>query len=380
MTQIPPLTAGAALYLHWPFCEKKCGYCDFVSGPQYKTKEEPYLKALFAELASYKPFPVKTLYIGGGTPSLIPLHYLDQIFAGLQPYFELRLPQELSMEGNPGSLKLENLRHYLMLGINRLSIGVQSFSNPVLERLGRIHTRQEAMEAFEIARRAGFKNISIDLMFGIPGQSLEEFRDSLEVAAELDPEHISAYSLILEPDTLFFELHQQGRLFLPEEYEVAEMFLLAQDFLKKRGYRHYEVSNFARPGFECRHNLVYWNNDPYVGIGLNAHSYYGGKRYSNTSRMEEYLKAPSAIADGWETLPRLPLDEDISNFMILGLRKTEGVSFSEFLKRYGDDLLKVFSEEIKELSPMGLVEWDDQFLRLTPKGILLGNEVFEKFL
>lgn len=250
----------------------------------------------------------------------------------------------------------------------------------MLERLGRIHTRKEAIEGFHLAKKAGFKNISLDLMFGIPGQTLADFRESLEIAAQLDPEHISAYSLILEPETPFFELHQQGKLALPEEHQVAEMFLLAQEFLKQHGYQHYEISNFAKEGYQCRHNLVYWNNEPYVGLGLNAHSYYGDKRYNNSANMEEYLKAPTAIADKWQTLPKLPLDEDISNFMILGLRKMEGVRFADFNKRYGDDLRVVFADEIKELSLQGLVELDDTSLRLTSKGILLGNEVFEKFL
>lgn len=381
MTKIPsPDSEGVALYIHWPFCEKKCSYCDFVSGPQFKNQEEPYLKALLSELQSYQPFAIKTLFIGGGTPSLIPLETLDKIFEALQPIFALHKPSELSIEGNPGSLKEANLRHYLELGFNRISIGIQSFSDPLLERLGRIHTRKEAIEGFHLAKKAGFKNISLDLMFGIPGQTLADFRESLEIAAQLDPEHISAYSLILEPETPFFELHQQGKLALPEEHQVAEMFLLAQEFLKQHGYQHYEISNFAKEGYQCRHNLVYWNNEPYVGLGLNAHSYYGDKRYNNSANMEEYLKAPTAIADKWQTLPKLPLDEDISNFMILGLRKMEGVRFADFNKRYGDDLRVVFADEIKELSLQGLVELDDTSLRLTSKGILLGNEVFEKFL
>lgn len=368
------------LYVHIPFCVKKCDYCDFLSFPMGSREKKQYVNALKTELQSAalecEGETVSSVFLGGGTPSVLEEGQIAAIFACIRENYRLTKDCEISMEANPGTLNQEKLREYLECGINRLSIGCQSTIDEELKSLGRIHSFQEFVENYEMARKIGFSNINVDLMSAIPGQRAENWEKNLRAIAQLEPEHISAYSLIVEEGTPFYE----RELELPSEEEERQMYEMTAGILGEYGFRQYEISNYAKEGKECRHNIGYWQREDYLGIGLGAASLRHNCRFSNTREMEAYLRdacRPDRIRENKE---ELSLQEQMEEFMFLGLRMTEGISRKKFCKAFGKTLESVYAEPMDKLEKLGLLENKGDCLRLTRPGISLSNQVFVEFL
>ena len=375
------------LYVHIPFCVKKCAYCDFLSFPQGEEIQRRYVEKLMEEIrtvsAGFHDTPVSSVFVGGGTPSVLKARWMKELFDCLRASFHIEETAEISMEANPGTVDREKLRIYRDAGINRLSFGLQSADNRELKALGRIHTWEEFLESFWLAREAGFSNLNVDLMSALPGQTVESWMDTLKKTADLDPEHISAYSLIIVEGTPFFEAYGNGRGdgILPDEDAEREMYHRTREFLKDRGYERYEISNYARPGMECRHNLGYWTGVSYLGLGLGASSYTFFHRYHNTDDMEEYLsldlsEAGAAVRD----IQEISLEERMEEFMFLGLRMMEGVSGTDFFSRFGQNMWNVYGTVIERLEQQGLLEVEMPVIRLTEQGIDVSNRVLSQFL
>jgi oxygen-independent coproporphyrinogen-3 oxidase len=370
-------------YIHIPFCKQICYYCDFN---KFFLKGQPvdrYLKALKEEMRmTLEAFPtreLKTIYVGGGTPTALEAWQLEALCKIIRE----RLPfekGEFTFEANPDDVtkeKLDILQHY---GVNRLSLGVQSFDDEQLKRIGRTHTGKDVVRTVDMAFKAGFENISIDLMYALPGQKKEDFQLSLEKALQLDLPHYSAYSLIIEPKTVFYNLMKKGQLPLPSEDLEAEMYDLLINEMERRGIHQYEISNFAKKGFESKHNLVYWNNREYYGFGAGAHSYLDGRRRANYGPLKKYMEPLENGRFPVMEEIRLSKEEMMEEEMFLGLRKTEGVSLSRFNHKFGVDLMEIFSSSAEEMEKKGLLEVRGDFIRLTKKGRFLGNVVFQAFL
>jgi len=387
------------IYLHIPFCRRRCKYCDFIT---YAGKDElmpKYHAALISELQFQArrlqdlPSQVDTVFFGGGTPSLMRAEWVKSLLDCIREEYGLAKAAEISLEANPGTLAPGYAESLLEAGVNRLSLGVQSFAERDLTLLGRIHNPAQAEHAFLSARQAGFTNISMDLMFGIPGQSLADWQANMQRAVELQPEHLSLYSLILEPGTPLFEEVQAGKLEAVLEDLSADMFEMAIDTLAFEGFSHYEISNWAKSeAFEARHNKIYWENQPYLGVGAGAHSSLGGLRVANMSSIEGYIQKMDKVKSGGEgAFPaaeetiRLETYTMQQETMMLGLRLTrEGVSGVEFKERFGVSILEVFPKEVELIVSKKLAEWrdfsDGLHLVLTRRGILLGNQVFQEFV
>ena len=404
-TLLPFRKKPLGIYVHIPFCIQKCLYCDFLSAPSDETTRESYVNALLAEIDAqaplYKSFQVHTVFFGGGTPSLLMPEQTAAILERLYQRFSF-LPEkemEITLEANPGTLTEEKLRAWRKAGVNRLSIGLQSAHDEELKSLGRIHTWKEFLWGYEAARRAGFSNLNIDLMSALPGQSVESWMDTLENVVELRPEHISAYSLIIEEGTPFYDWYgpqdaasekrqMEKRKPLPSEEEDRLMYERTGEYLAKGGYGRYEISNYALPGFACRHNLAYWERTDYAGFGLGAASLRENVRWSNTAELAEYLA--HAGQTGEETrikkeMSRLSIQDQMEEFMFLGLRKTEGVSASTFERLYGKPLEAVYEEPVERLIREGLLlryqkEDGSVFFRLSDKGIDVSNYALAMFL
>lgn len=374
-------TVPIELYIHIPFCAKKCDYCDFLSWPAGDTAQKAYVEALLSEIRGIPQEEradreVVSVFIGGGTPSLIEASDVERILETLRKLFSFSADTEITIEANPGTLTREKLKVYRRAGINRLSIGLQSAENRELEMLGRIHTWQDFLESYQEARDTGFANINVDLMFAVPGQTYEKWISSLRTAAALKPEHISAYSLIIEPGTPFAE----RELDLPDEDTEYRMYEDTAAVLEEYGFGQYEISNYARKGYRCRHNIGYWNRTEYLGIGLGASSFFGEKRFRNTEKMEEYLRysgCPERIRRG---IVRLTLKEQEEEFMYLGLRMTEGIREEEFKRQFGTDLKTVYGEVLEKYRGMGFLEKNGDFWRLSRKGIHVSNWILADFL
>ncbi|MGO4544416.1 radical SAM family heme chaperone HemW [Paenibacillus sp. 2TAB23] len=382
------MQAPRALYIHIPFCTNKCHYCDFTS---YVLKGQPvdqYLDALEMEMertvAEWPPIEIDTVFVGGGTPTVLTPPQMERFLKSVHKHFPLAPHVEFTMEANPGTTDIDKLTAMKEGGVNRISFGVQSFDNGLLERIGRIHNVDDVYRSIENARIVGFSNLSIDLMFGLPGQTVELLRDSVNRAMELGLPHYSIYSLKVEENTLFHKLYERNELPLPPEEEEFNMFILLMEMLKTNGYAHYEISNFAKPGYESRHNSTYWRNEPYYGLGAGAHGYVNRNRHVNLKGITPYIEAAAA------KLPRLeqfevPEAEAMEDLMMVGLRLLEGVPASRFSKQFaGHTLEEKFGSVIHKLMEDGLLEAekteDDIIYRLTDKGVLLGNEVFGAFI
>jgi len=368
------VTEDIALYVHLPFCRRKCRYCSFVSYEGRPADIPAYVSALAAEIGRCAGGEnVSSIYLGGGTPSLLTAEQIGGILATARSCFAVSPAAEISIEVNPGTVDAAFLSGIRKLGVNRLSLGVQSLKDDELKLLGRIHSAAQAKETFSLARQTGFDNVNLDFIYGLPGQSLQDWRDTLEKALALAPEHLSIYALSLEPDAPLWQDIEAKRVATIDPDLAADQYELAEDLLAASGYRHYEISNWARPGFECRHNLVYWQNKPYLGVGVAAHSSRDGRRYANTSSLDDYL---SAFSSG--VLPERPLDEAISpglheaETVILGLRLDSGVS--------NDDISDRRRQIVIEMTDLGLMESSGGRIRLTRRGRLLSNEVFWRFL
>ena len=367
------------LYVHIPFCVRKCQYCDFLSGPSDEEMKDRYIEALLKEIRAAEhteDYEIVSVFIGGGTPSALKAEAIASIMSTLQEQFFFCEDAEVTIEANPGTVDLEKLTIYHNVGINRLSLGLQSTDAEELKLLGRIHSYEEFLKSYEWAREAGFSNINIDLMFAIPGQTGEAWRQHLYQVAELNPEHISAYSLIIEEGTPFAEQN----LDLPDEDTEYQMYEDTAEILERYGYRQYEISNYAKQGYMCRHNAGYWQRREYLGFGLGASSLYGGMRFSNTHQMQEYLKEsrnPDQIRQDVTVLSR---NERIEEFMFLGLRMTEGISEKKFEENFDVRLMDVYGDILQKYEETGFMEHIETKWRLTRKGIHVSNHILADFL
>ncbi|MBX7111202.1 MAG: radical SAM family heme chaperone HemW [Dehalococcoidia bacterium] len=384
-----------ALYLHIPFCTAKCGYCDFNSYAGLEHLVPDYTPALVRELELWAPaareFQVRSVFFGGGTPSLSSIEDLEAIVRGIRAHYAVAQDSEWTLEANPGELTLEHLRGLRAIGLNRLSIGVQSLHDDELQLLDRVHDAARAIEAVEAAREAGFDNLNLDLIFGLIGQPLERWQQTLRRAVALRPEHLSCYALTVEPGTALYYQVAKGQLEPPDPDVVADQYEWTRSFLAEQGYRHYELSNWALPGRECRHNLVYWHAEPYLGVGAGAHSFFAGQRFANVDAPNRYVELVNASyeerqATGGGQLRQIHGGETpdeallLSDAMILGLRLMEGVSTQAFEARFGVTPEAVFGAAIERHLATGLLERAGDRLRLTSRGQLLANEVFVDLL
>lgn len=375
-----------SLYIHIPFCIKKCSYCDFISYSHDTAAVDKYLQGLKQEMKlvsrnlSGARKTLKTIFLGGGTPTSLTATQLYNILEKTRVYFTWESGIEATAEANPGTVDPEKLTVLRAAGVNRLSLGVQAFQQPLLKTIGRIHTTAEIYSAVEWARQAGFANLNLDLMYALPGQTMEDWIDTLDKALALGVEHISAYSLKLESGTPFYQAWQEGKLTPCDQDLEADMYREAIERLTAAGFNHYEISNFARPGRECRHNLTYWLLEEYLGLGPAAHSLTDGRRLANLSNLEAYI---AALDNG-----QRPVDDDqvlteedaMAEFMFLGLRLTRGVEKTRFQHRFGTDPTQVYAMTISKLTELNLLEETPELIRLTTKGLALGNEVFEAFI
>ncbi len=368
------MTREIALYLHFPFCRHRCRYCSFVSYEGHEADIPAYLNGLKKEIEHCSGDErACSIYFGGGTPSLLTAGQIGDVLATVRSRFIVADTAEITMEANPGTVSLAFLAGIRKLGVNRLSLGVQSLKDAELKLLGRIHRAAQAQEAFCLARKSGFDNVNLDLIYGLPGQSLSVWRESLDMALAMAPEHLSLYALTLEAGTPLWQAVAERQLPDIDPDIAADQYELAEDVLAAHGYRHYEISNWARPGFECRHNLAYWQDRPYLGFGVAAHSYRDGHRLANIASLDDYL---SAFSHG--ALPEKALDEPISPELhlaetaILGLRLDAGISAAGIQDRY--------RQPVREMTDLGLLEYSGGNLRLTRRGRLLSNEVFWRFL
>ena len=407
------------LYIHIPFCVRKCNYCDFLSFPAGKEIVERYVRALEEEIrrtgeavygqngrlgetvygqngrpeeavygragggkTEVRPGSapkISTVFVGGGTPSVLEPEQIRNLFSCLRESFLLEADAEISMEANPGTLNREKLSACREEGINRLSLGLQSADDGLLQTLGRIHTWEQFLYNYQDARQAGFRNINIDLMSSLPGQSLENYVKTLETVTALEPEHISSYSLILEEGTPFFASEEIRRQ-LPDENTDREMYEKTKEILHEKGYERYEISNYAKPGFACRHNLGYWDEVPYLGLGLGASSYYKNARFSNETDIRTYMENPFVPFLGRNDYECCDEKSRMEDYMIFGLRKMAGVSLSRFEKEFGTAAEEIYGGVIDRYVGMGLLVLEGDRLRLTDAGIDVSNRIFEDFL
>lgn len=365
------------IYVHIPFCARKCDYCDFVSFVCDEDTQKKYFDALKKQIELKKEtvgkVPVVSCFFGGGTPSLPLAGYIGEVLAKLKECFEFTDDAEISIEMNPNSASLEKLKSYRALGFNRVSIGLQSTENSELKTLSRLHSYEDFLNTFKAARQAGFDNINVDLMSALPGQTLESYKKTLERVTALEPEHISAYSLIVEENTPFYERYKDGAGLVDEDTE-REMYYLTKSFLEDKGYFRYEISNYAKKGFECRHNLGYWRRVPYLGFGISAASLYKEVRYQMHSDLERY-----SLGDFAEEKTVLSENDRMEEFMFLGLRCIEGVSKDEFFKTFKKDLEDQYKEELEKLENEGLLVNSSRVF-LTDRGLDLANYCMSQFI
>jgi oxygen-independent coproporphyrinogen III oxidase len=379
----------AGLYIHFPFCLQKCLYCDFNSAASSPAARRDYAGLLLKEMelrqqALPEPVRAATLYFGGGTPSLMSPEEVGRLVEAAASRFNLEPDAEVTLEANPGTLTPANLAGYRAAGVNRLSLGVQSFEDRLLARLGRVHSREEALAAFDAARRAGFDNISIDLMHSLPEQSPEQWRDALAQGIALAPEHISAYALSVEDDTPFAALLAAGKLPLPDEDQAAAMFEATGELLESAGYQHYEISNFARPGRRSRHNGSYWSRVSYLGFGAGAHSFWNGdglgERWCNAGDALQYQDAVAGGSLAEREREALTMEQAVSESFFLGLRVLTGLDLAPLEALYGTDALASRLAEVARLEASGILIREGSRVRLAPDAVILANGVFERFL
>ncbi|UCH80191.1 MAG: radical SAM family heme chaperone HemW [Nitrospiraceae bacterium] len=376
------LSMASSLYIHIPFCLKRCVYCNFVSGVYDPEKLSSYIDALQIETEKIPAeTPLSTLFIGGGTPTVLPAEILHNLLLCLFDHFIFNDNFEATIESNPGTLSDEKLQIIISSGINRISLGVQSFNDKELTFLGRIHGSKQAEQAVTMARKAGFKNISIDLIYGIPGQSLNSWKHTLENTVRLNPYHISSYELTVEQGTAL----SRSALDRDEE-EIIDMYDYAVDWLSSQGFIHYEISNFARPGYECRHNMNYWDRGDYYGAGLGAHSLIDNQRLRNTDDLKNYIRLITRNESPARVIDHISDEKALSEAIFLGLRKTGGITIETLAMRYKVNILSKYRKVIEDLQTAGLIIVspsgcsDETNIILTRKGLLLSNEVFEKFV
>ena len=378
------------IYIHIPFCAKKCYYCDFVSYPNMKEKQKEYVEALKKEIKSYdlQNYNITTIYIGGGTPSYIESKYIVEVLEYIKSKLNANETKfenmEITIEVNPGTVTKEKLLDYKKVGINRLSIGLQSTNDRLLKQIGRIHKYQDFLQTYNLARNVGFTNINIDLMLGLPNQSIKDLKESIEKVISLQPEHVSIYSLIVEEGTKLYKQIETGELQLPEEELERKMYWYTKSKLELAGYKHYEISNYAKPKRESKHNSNCWEQKQYIGIGASAHSYLDNIRYCNVSNLKEYISNMENVEADFEEKyivnERQNLEDRKNEFMLLGLRKIDGVSIAMFKEKYVENPIFRYRNSLEKLVNEGLVLIDGDMIKLTNKGLDLANIVWEEFI
>ncbi len=377
------------IYLHIPFCMKKCHYCDFLSAPADENTKERYIEALKKEIFLYredlKENIISTIFLGGGTPSLLKEKQIKEILDAIFETYFIKKGAEITIEANPETLTKEKLKIYKEAGINRLSIGLQSTEEEQLKRLGRIHTYEKFLESYTLAREVGFENINVDLMSALPFQTKEEWEETLRKIVNLNPkpEHISAYSLIIEEGTTFFKIKEQ--LSFPDEEEDRQMYWKTKEFLEREGYHRYEISNYALPEKESRHNQTYWTLGEYLGLGLGAASYWNGSRFKNTENLQEYFaffenNMIKELSELQKEVHILSKEEKMEEFMFLGLRRMKGISEKRFLNLFQKDIIEVYREKIEKGVQIGVLWRKDGRIGLTERGIDISNMVLTEFL
>ena len=370
------------LYVHIPFCVRKCHYCDFNSGPLSENARRLYLDALEEEIrnTAWRGHPARTLFLGGGTPSELTIAELAKLVTALTQAFEFDVKAEWSIECNPGTVSRGYVPALRELGFNRVSLGVQSFTDSHLRSLGRIHDAREAHAAYRQFRQAGFGNLNLDLMFALPRQTLGEWRSDLEEALHLRPEHLSLYNLTIESGTEFGNRLARGDLQETDEDLAADMYELAMDLARAAGYQQYEISNYSLPGRECAHNLIYWRNHPYLGFGVSASSFFGGTRWTHTASLREYIRTAPSGRVTRASQEKLNDREALGEEIMLGLRTERGISPAALSSRYPWDVASLFSQTFKTLGLHGLLRREGERVRLTRRGKMLANDVCARFL
>jgi len=372
------------VYIHFPFCLKKCHYCDFPSYQGMERWMEPYLEALFREILEWKgevcDYAVKSIYLGGGTPTLFSGKQIARVLEVCFKSFNVRKDAEITIEANPGTVDLDKLSALRGAGVNRLSIGLQAWQDKHLRFLGRIHSSSDFVQSVMYAKEAGFENINVDVMFGLPYQTVEDWLETLEKVCSFEIQHISMYSLKVESGTPLHRWYEQGKFSLPTQEEDRLMYYKGREYVSGFGLKQYEISNFAIPGKECVHNLIYWHNEEYIGCGSGAHSYFNNERFSNTSDVEEYIQA---VMNGTQRINyREKIGEEDERFetVMLGLRLVEGVNKQRFKARFGRDIEFYYGKTIKKLMKQGLLIDDEVSIRLTEKGMDVQNVVLLEFM
>lgn len=371
------------LYVHIPFCKQKCYYCDFASFAGKESLENDYIKALCKEIKeAFKrldEYIIDSIFIGGGTPSILSIENMKILFNEINK-LNKALDIEYSMECNPGSLNEEKLKTMKEYGVNRISIGLQATENRLLKSIGRIHNFDDFKNNFELARKIGFKNINVDLIFALPNQSLDEWKETLEIICKMKPEHISAYSLIIEEGTAFYKLYEKDKLDMVDEDLERNMYIMGKDILKANGYNQYEISNYSVEGKECRHNLKYWDMEEWIGVGSNSSSYIDNKRIKNISDIKEYIEKINNNEMPYEEIIENSENDNMEEFIFMGLRKIEGISEEDFYKRFNKKLDDIYKDVIKKYEKEELLARNKGRLYLTEKGIPVSNIIMADFL
>lgn len=383
------------LYIHIPFCKQKCYYCDFTSYANKEELVERYIKCLKKEILQYanenkimsehgleERYVIKTIYIGGGTPSAIDEVYIINVLDTIKDNFKMRDNVEITIEVNPGTVNKDKLESYRECGINRLSIGLQAVQDDILKCIGRIHTYKDFENTYEYAREVGFDNINVDLMINLPNQTLDDVKESVKTILSLKPEHISVYSLILEPNTKMYELINSKTLTIASDETERQMYWYVKDTLERHKYNQYEISNFTKSGFESKHNMDCWNQKEYIGVGASASSFMENKRYSNISELEKYIENIEKGTPNKNLVLEEFLDEEskMDEFMMLGLRKIDGVEIKEFERIFQINPIVKYCKKLDKLNREGLIEIDENNIKLSNKGIDLANLVWEEFV
>ena len=385
---------NVGIYVHIPFCKKKCYYCDFISYDNKKEKIEEYIKYLKYEIYEtgegtkldlknnlIEPIKITSIYIGGGTPSYIDSKYIIEIIKIIKKEFEVYDDAEITIEINPGTVNEQKLIDYKNIGINRLSIGVQSNNNSLLNNIGRIHSYEEFLSTYKLARKIGFNNINLDFIIGLPNQTDKDINDLIHEIKRLSPEHISIYSLMIEENTKMYKDYINNVIKLPNEDIERKIYWKIKNNLESNGYIHYEISNFAKIGYESKHNLACWNQEEYMGFGVAAHSYTDGARYSNIPNIDEYIDnfKNNKDIDNIIFHEKQNNESKMKEYMFLGFRKIKGINVDDFYNKFKKDVFDIFLEELSKLIKIGLIETNNNYIKLTKKGLDLANLVFEEF-
>ena len=377
-------TRNIGLYIHIPFCRQKCLYCDFPSWAGKEGQMQGYVDALTKEIENrgkeYKGKKVISVFFGGGTPTTLEISMLEQLMQAVFQNWDISEDAEITTEANPGTLDREMAQALRKVGFNRLSMGVQAWQNHLLKSLGRIHSIEVFQDNFRAVREAGFENVNTDLMFALPSQTMADWQETVKNIVAMGPEHVSAYSLILEEGTPFYDKYEKGEISPAEEELDREMYQWAVEYLAEMGYEQYEISNFAKKGRQSRHNRIYWQAEEYLGMGLGSHSYMEGERFHNIYDLQEYIKTDGDVSLLKEDVEVIIEEDAMGEFMFLGLRLMEGVTFERFRERFGCEMKNIYGKQIDSLVKDGLLEEDETGIRLTARGVDISNFVFEKFL